>query len=195
MSFKLPSLPYELNALEPILSKQIVELHYLKHHNGYVNNLNAALKKYEEAFKKNDLTAMIELQSLITFNGGGHFNHSFFWNTLMPYSKNKPSNNFLKVINDSFGSFDNLVSEFNRQSLAVQGSGWSWIGYDRGLKKLRIATTKNHGLIDFIPLLIVDLWEHAYYLQYKNERNTYLNEIWKILNWPEIEKRYIKSLE
>ena len=199
-SYKLPVLPYELDALQPVISKEALEIHYKKHHQAYVNNLNIALDKYHEAERKNDISEMTNLQSSIKFNGGGYINHKLFWDNLAPISSNKSESKgeIEVVINSNFGSFEALKEEFNKKALAVQGSGWAWIGYNKSFKTLEIVTTKNHETISslgLIPIMIVDVWEHAYYLQYKNERNTFLKNIWQIINFEEIEKRYKKAIE
>ena len=197
--YKLPELPYAYNALEPIISAEIMELHHSKHHNAYVTNLNAALEKYHEAESKNDVEAMLALQSAIKFNGGGHINHSIFWKILCPVSEaqGKPSGLLAGAIDKEFGSFDAFVEKFNAMTAAVQGSGWGWLGYCNKEKCLHIATCQNQDPLStqgLIPIMGVDVWEHAYYLQYKNARPNYLKEIWKIMNWKEIEKRYENSI-
>jgi superoxide dismutase, Fe-Mn family len=194
--YELPKLKYDLKDLEPIYAKEALEIHYLKHHQGYVNNLNKALDEFHEAEAKNDLTKMVKLEKAIKFNGGGHLNHSLFWENLAPMKDNKstPSLNFTKVLEKSFGSFNNFIDEFSKETVAIQGSGWGWLGYNKINNSLQILTTKNHKLIDATPLLIVDVWEHAYYLQYRNERARFLKEIWKIIDFQEVEKRFNKAV-
>ncbi|CDR32871.1 Fe-Mn family superoxide dismutase [Criblamydia sequanensis] len=197
--YELPKLPYELNALEPVISSQIMDLHYNKHHLAYVNNLNAALEKYEEAQNKGDLDGMISAQGAIKFNGGGHINHSIFWTNLAPISQGggePPKGALLEAINKEFGSLDAFIQEFSAQTGAIQGSGWGWLGYNKKRKRLEIAVCPNQDplvLQNLIPLLGIDVWEHAYYLQYKNVRPDYLKNIWKIINWKNVEERYAKA--
>jgi len=198
-SYQLPKLNYSFEGLEPVISKETLEIHYSKHHAAYVKNLNEALNEYHKAESENDIAKMIKLQSLIKFNGGGHVNHTLFWENLAPIkeNKNKPSGKFLKAAESSFGSMQNLIEEFNKQTIAIQGSGWGWIGYNKMNKSLEIVTTVKHKTISafgLIPILIVDVWEHAYYLQYRNERSRFVNEIWKIINFEEVEKRFHKAI-
>src|SRR5579862_4440854 len=144
--YKLPDLPYDFSALEPIISAEIMKLHYSKHHAGYVTNLNAALEKYAEAEKKQDLSAMIELQQAIKFNGGGHLNHSIFWTNLAPMNKGggeKPKAELLKAIQAQFGSLEHLIELLSTITIGIQGSGWGWLGYDRAEKKMIITTCAN----------------------------------------------------
>ena len=199
-SYKLPELPYDFNALEPVISKEIMELHYTKHHKAYVDNLNKALEKYHEAETKNDVAAMIAMQQAIKFNGGGHINHSIFWTILASPSKGGgegPKNDLLKQIEEDFNSFENFKEKFNSITVAIQGSGWGWLGFNKESRRLEIATTSNQDPLSsqkLIPLLGVDVWEHAYYLQYKNMRADYVKAIWQIFNWKQIEDRYAKAI-
>lgn len=196
-SYQLPELPYDFNALEPVISAEIMELHYSKHHKGYVTNLNAALEKYHEAESKNDVAQMIALQSMIKFNGGGHINHSIFWTILAPKGGvDAPKGDLLKMIERDFSSLDSFKEKFNAATTAIQGSGWGWLGFNKSLKKLEIATCANQDPLStkgLVPILGVDVWEHAYYLQYKNVRADYVKAIWQILNWPGIEERFKRA--
>ena len=196
--YELPQLPYDFNALEPVISAEIMELHYTKHHQGYVNKLNEALEKYQAAESKNDVAAMIALQSAIKFNGGGHVNHTLFWETLAPEGSSELAKGGLSQAMDAaFGSFDKFVEQFNARTAAVQGSGWGWLGCCPASHKLQIATCSNQDPLStqgLIPLLGVDVWEHAYYLQYKNLRPDYLKNIWRVINWKEVEKRFNQAV-
>ena len=198
-NYQIPDLPYDFNALEPVISAQIMELHYSKHHKGYVTNLNAALEKYHEAETKNDVASMIALQSAIKFNGGGHINHSIFWSILAPISKgvnHGPSGDLAKIIDRDFGSYETFKEKFNAMTTGIQGSGWGWLGYNKNQKRLEITTCSNqdplstHGLV---PILGIDVWEHAYYLQYQNVRADYVKAIWQVFNWKNIEERFFKA--
>jgi len=198
--YTLPDLPYDYSALEPVISAEIMELHHSKHHKGYVTKLNEALEKYAEAEKNNDVAAMIACQNAIKFNGGGHVNHSIFWEILGPVSEcgGRPTGALLEAIEKSFGSFENFVGEFNSKTAVVQGSGWGWLGYCPEKKCLKIATCQNQDPLStqgLKPIFGVDVWEHAYYLQYKNVRPDYLKAIWQILNWKKIEERYNKAVK
>ena len=194
--YKLPELPYDFNALEPVISAEIMTLHYSKHHATYVANLNKALEQLAEAEQKNDIAAQIALQSAIKFNGGGHVNHSIFWTNLAPVSKGggtPPEGAIAQAITRDFGSFDKFVETFSAKTVAIQGSGWGWLGYNKGNGHLEIATCDNQDPLavkGLIPLLGIDVWEHAYYLQYKNVRAEYVKSLWKIINWKNVAERY-----
>jgi len=197
MTYKLPELPYDFSALEPVISAEIMELHYTKHHQTYVNNLNVALEKYKEAEVKGDISTQIALQSAIRFNGGGHVNHSLFWENLAPVSKGgggEPQGALKKKIEENFGSFAAFKEKMSAGTVAIQGSGWGWLGLDKGSQRLVIATCANQdplSTLGFVPLLGIDVWEHAYYLQYKNVRAKYVESIWNVMNWACVEKRLI----
>lgn len=196
---ELPKLPYAYDALEPVISKEILEIHHGKHHQTYVNNLNAALEKYESMQCCSDLSAMVVLMRTIQFNAGGHLNHTFFWESLAPQSEGggqKPQGEFLTLIEKEFGSFENLVEQLSAKTIAVQGSGWGWLALDKGKNQLVITTTFNQDLVEsqgLIPLLCIDVWEHAYYLQYKNVRAEFVKNIWKVVNWKRVAERYEKQ--
>ncbi len=195
-AYKLPEMPYDFSALEPVISGQIMEIHYTKHHQTYVNNLNAALEKYAEAEKKHDVAAMIALQQAIRFNGGGHVNHSIFWTNLAPVGKgggDRPQGKLQAVIEKRFGSLEALIEKFSALALGLQGSGWGWLGLDKegGLVLTSCANQDPLSTQGLTPLLGIDVWEHAYYLQYKNVRADYLKNIWKVVNWKNVEQRLL----
>ncbi len=193
LSYQLPPLPYDLNALEPVISAEIMNLHYNKHHQGYVTNLNKALEQYCDAECKGDLQALISLQPAIKFNGGGHINHSIFWTNLAPKNKGggePPQGKLSEAINQQWGSLDKFIENFSTKTVAIQGSGWGWLGYCKSSKRLDIVTCSNQDpLTGLVPLLGIDVWEHAYYLQYKNARADYLKAIWGIINWKNVAER------
>ncbi|CAM9862986.1 unnamed protein product [Phaeothamnion confervicola] len=193
----LPSLPYDFGALEPVISAQIMQTHYEKHHQMYVNNLNVAMDKLADAEAKGDVTAVLQQQQAIKFNGGGHINHSIFWQNLAPPSAGggELGDDPLKAaIMAQFGSLDGLQSKMSAASVGVQGSGWGWLGYDKVSASLRITTCANQDPLEattgLVPLLGIDVWEHAYYLQYKNLRPDYVKGIWGIINWADVAQRY-----
>ncbi|HSW73390.1 MAG TPA: superoxide dismutase [Chlamydiales bacterium] len=197
-SYQMPELPYDLSALEPVISAEIMDLHYNKHHKGYVTNLNAALEKYHDAENKKDAPSMIALQSAIKFNGGGHINHSIFWTILCPKKEalGRPQGHLAKAIEKDFGSFEQFQEKLSAAATGIQGSGWAWLGYNKPLKRLEIATCANQdplSTLNLVPLLGIDVWEHAYYLQYKNVRADYVKAIWQIFNWKNIEERFTKA--
>ncbi|KAK3242911.1 Superoxide dismutase [Mn], mitochondrial [Cymbomonas tetramitiformis] len=189
----LPDLPYDYNALAPIISPEIMELHHKKHHAAYVTNFNIAMEKYADAEAKGDLAAMIALQGAIKFNGGGHVNHSIFWQNLAPVKDcAPPSGELASSIEADFGSLDAMITKFNGSAAGVQGSGWGWLGYNKETGKLQIATTANQdpcSTTGLVPLLGIDVWEHAYYLQYKNVRPDYLKAVWQVVNWSDVGAR------
>ncbi|KAI9224380.1 superoxide dismutase [Mn], mitochondrial [Blastocladiella britannica] len=190
----LPDLPYDYSALEPVVSAEIMRLHHTKHHQTYVTNLNVFEEKLDAAMAKRDVGAQIALQGALKFNGGGHINHSIFWTNLCaPKEFDLPQGDLLTAINRDFGSLEKMVAKFNAQTVAVQGSGWGWIGYNKEQNKLAIATTPNQDPLapttGLVPILGVDVWEHAYYLDYKNARPDYLKAIWGIVNWKNVGER------
>lgn len=194
--YKLPDLGYDFNALEPVISAEIMTLHYTKHHATYVANLNKALEQLAEAEQKNDLPPQIALQSAIKFNGGGHINHSIFWTNLAPVNKGggtPPEGSLAKALDIEFGSLDKFIETFSAKTVAIQGSGWGWLGYNKNNHRLEIATCDNQDPLtikNLVPLLGIDVWEHAYYLQYKNVRADYVKSIWKVVNWKNVAERY-----
>jgi len=193
----LPDLPYAYNGLEPVISEEIMRLHHSKHHQTYVNSLNALEEKLEQARSVNDTLAQVSMQPAIKFNAGGHINHSIFWTNLAPLNAGGGQLHegpLAQAIQRDFGSLEELKNKFNAATVAIQGSGWGWLGYNKQTKLLVVETTSNQDPLQAsVPLLGVDVWEHAYYLQYKNARGEYLKEIWKIINWKNVEERYLKA--
>ena len=196
--YQLPELPYDFNALEPVISAEIMELHYKKHHQAYVTNLNAALEKYADAEKKQDVAAMIALQGAIKFNGGGHVNHSIFWTILAApqHAGGEPKGALMEKIGHDFGAWSAFKEKLSGAAVGVQGSGWAWLGFNKSLKRLEIASCANQDPLSvqgLVPLFGIDVWEHAYYLQYKNVRADYVKAIWGVLNWKQIEANFSKA--
>lgn len=195
-TYQLPNLDYDYGELEPVISGDIMRLHHQKHHNAYVTNLNKLLEQYKEAESKEDVATMIKLQSGIKFNGGGHVNHSIFWTNLAPKNKGgggEPTGELLSSIQSQYGSFDQFKSQFAAKTVAIQGSGWGWLAWNPESARLQIATCQNQdpvSALGLVPLLGVDVWEHAYYLQYKNARPDYVNSIWDVVNWKNVEERF-----
>lgn len=195
-NYKFPDLDYDYGDLEPVISSEIMKLHHQKHHATYVTNLNKALEMYHEAEKKHNLPHMIALQSSIRFNGGGHINHSLFWKNLAPISQGgggNPSGELLHMIKRQFGSIEKFIEQFTAITVAIQGSGWGWLGFCPEKGMIKITTCQNQDPLStqgLVPLLGIDVWEHAYYLQYKNVRADYVKNIWKIIAWREVEKRF-----
>lgn len=190
----LPDIPYDYNALEPHISADIMELHHSKHHATYVANLNIAEEKLAEAQVKSDAAAIISLGPALKFNGGGHINHSIFWTNLSPSGGGEPCGELADAIKRDFGSFERMKDKLSAASVAIQGSGWGWLGYNRETSRLQISTCANQDPLlattGAIPLLGIDVWEHAYYLQYKNVRPNYVKAIFNVINWDNVEKRF-----
>lgn len=195
-------LPYAYNALEPYIDAATMEIHYSKHHTGYVKNLNDALKgTVQEKMTLQQLFSKVSaLPAAVRNNAGGHYNHEMFWSVLTPEKNTKPSADLLKALTDQFGSFENLKQKLNQTAISRFGSGWVWL-YVSAENKLEISTTANQDnpLMDDaqnkgIPILCIDVWEHAYYLKYQNKRADYLSAIWNIINWNEVSTRYHASL-
>ncbi|XP_063611591.1 superoxide dismutase [Mn], mitochondrial-like [Penaeus indicus] len=192
----LPDLPYDYNALEPVICAEIMQLHHSKHHQTYVNNLNVAEEKLAEAHAKGDVNTVISLAPALKFNGGGHINHTIFWQNLSP-DGGEPEGDLLAAINKDFGSVDAMKAQLSAATVAVQGSGWGWLGFNKQKGSLQIATCANQDPLEattgLVPLFGIDVWEHAYYLQYKNVRPDYVNAIWKVANWKDISARFSKA--
>nr|QBH73416.1 manganese-iron superoxide dismutase [Isotomurus palustris] len=189
----LPDLPYDYNALEPVISAEIMQIHHSKHHATYVANLNVAEEKFAEARAKDDVGAIIALGPVLKFNGGGHINHSIFWQNLSPKGGGEPSGELAELIKRDFGSFENMKTRLSASTVAVQGSGWGWLGYNKIANRLEITTCGNQDPLEattgLVPLFGIDVWEHAYYLQYKNVRPDYVKNIFNIANWQDVSTR------
>ncbi len=198
MAFELPALPYASNALEPSIDKETMEIHHGKHHQAYVDNLNKALeggdgeKKSIEEICKN----ISQYNTAVRNNGGGHYNHSLFWTVLSPDGGKEPTGELATAINEAFGSFDELKKQLQDAGAKRFGSGWSWLIVDES-GKLQVTSTPNQDnpLMDIAevqgtPIFGIDVWEHAYYLKYQNKRPAYLEEIFKVVDWEAVAKRY-----
>ncbi|RKF54855.1 Superoxide dismutase, mitochondrial [Golovinomyces cichoracearum] len=190
----LPDLPYDYNALEPSISGKIMEIHHKNHHQTYVNNLNLFTEQLQDAISKQDIATQVSLQSLIKFNGGGHLNHTLFWENLAP-SKNggggEPTGKLKTAIEGSFSTFADFKKSLNTALAGIQGSGWAWLVQHRQSSQLSIFTCANQDPVGtaYIPLLGIDAWEHAYYLQYQNRKAEYFDRIWDVINWKTVENR------
>ncbi|MDR2738000.1 MAG: superoxide dismutase [Puniceicoccales bacterium] len=209
MNYELPALPYSYDALEPYVDAKTMELHHSKHHAAYVNNLNNLLAsagytapKSVEKFLAEILELPAEFRESAKFNGGGHHNHSMFWHTISPVNSGAPTGNFLAATGESFGTFQDFKSNFEKSAMSHLGSGWTWLCVDRSRKNhsdhLFICSTLNHGspnMGDYaerpgIPILTLDLWEHAYYLKYNNRKADYVKDFWAVVNWNNVAERY-----
>jgi superoxide dismutase, Fe-Mn family len=202
MAFTLPPLPYASDALEPHIDRQTMEIHHDKHHGTYVKNLNTALEKYPELQSKSieDLLGSIntvpaDIRTAVRNNGGGHANHSMFWQIMAPNVGGQPTGAIADAIKSSFGAFDTFRNEFNKAALARFGSGWAWV-IDQG-GRLVIESTPNQDsplMEGKKPVFGLDVWEHAYYLKYQNRRADYIEAWWNVVNWTEINKRLSREL-
>lgn len=197
MAFSLPALPYAHNALEPHIDTQTMEIHHGKHHQAYVDNLNKAIAgSPHESKSLEELVATAgTISPAVRNNGGGHWNHTFFWESMAPNAGGAPDGKLMDAINEAFGSFDAFKEKFAQAGATRFGSGWAWLGVDGG--KLVVGSTPNQDnplmdVSDFKcePILGVDVWEHAYYLKYQNKRPDYLNAFWNVVNWKKVAERF-----
>lgn len=201
--FVLPQLPYAYNALEPFIDAQTMEIHHSKHHAAYVNNLNSAIKG-TDAEKMTLEEIMANTRSFdmkVRNNAGGHYNHTLFWSILGPNAGGSPSGELATAIGNTFVSFDSLKTLLNAAAASRFGSGWAWLYVSKD-GKLAVCSTPNQDntLMDIsehqgIPILGIDVWEHAYYLKYQNKRGDYLNAIWNVINWQEVSRRYMEAVK
>ncbi|MBE4910340.1 superoxide dismutase [Bacillus luteolus] len=190
---RLPPLPYEYNALEPYIAEEIMKLHHQKHHQSYVDGLNKAEKMMANARKTGDFDLIKHWEREAAFHGSGHYLHTIFWNIMKPDGGGQPSGSLLRQINMDFGSFANFKKHFTEAANKVEGVGWAILVWAPRAHRLEILQSERHQLMtqwDTIPLLVLDVWEHAYYLQYKNNRKEYVDNWWNVVNWNEVEKRF-----
>jgi superoxide dismutase, Fe-Mn family len=198
MAFELPQLPYAYDALEPHIDKETMNIHHTKHHNTYVTNLNNALQGNEELLSKSveeviaNLDAVPEAaRTAVRNNGGGHANHSLFWQILAPNGGGAPTGELADAISSKFGSFESFKEEFAKAATTRFGSGWAWLSVSNG--ELEVSSTPNQDsplMEGKTPILGLDVWEHAYYLNYQNRRPDYIASFWNVVNWDEVSKRY-----
>ena len=201
MAYELAPLPYDYAALEPTIDEATMKLHHDKHHQAYVTNLNGAIEKHPELGSKPAWELLLDLNALpedvcgvIRNNGGGHVNHTMFWEIMKPGGGGEPTGAFGDQIKKDFGSFEDFKKLFNETTAKQFGSGWGWVVFDGG--KLKVITTANQDspiTLGFYPILGNDVWEHAYYLKYNNRRPDYLAAWWSVVNWDEINKRFEKA--
>ncbi|VEI04060.1 Superoxide dismutase [Mn/Fe] [Acidipropionibacterium jensenii] len=195
--YTLPDLDYDYGALEPYISGEIMQLHHDKHHQTYVTGANTALEKLAEAREKNDLGAVNKLEKDLAFNLGGHINHSVFWKNMSPDGGGRPEGNDLAAaIDEYFGSFEALQNHFNDTAKGLQGSGWAILAWDvlgQRLNVLQLFDQQGNVPTGQIPVLQLDMWEHAYYLQYKNVKADYVTAWWNVVNWPDVEARLARA--
>ena len=197
MSFKLPKLPYDYDALEPHIDSRTMEIHHSKHHNGYTNNLNNAISGTDlEGKTIEEICSSPGLSGAVRNNGGGFYNHCLFWNIMSPNGGGKPSGKIEEAINNTYGSFENFKTEFSKAASTRFGSGWAWLSVVDG-GKLEVSKTPNaenpwcHGST---PILTMDVWEHAYYLDVQNRRPDYIATFFELINWDKVAERYAAAL-
>jgi superoxide dismutase, Fe-Mn family len=198
MAFELPQLPYAYDALEPHIDKETMNIHHSKHHNTYVTNLNNALAGNEELLSKSveeviaNLDAVPEaVRTAVRNNGGGHANHTLFWQILSPNGGGAPTGELADAITNKFGSFDSFKEEFAKAATTRFGSGWAWLAVNNG--ELEVTSTPNQDsplMEGKTPILGLDVWEHAYYLKFQNRRPDYISTFWNVVNWEEVSNRY-----
>ena len=191
--YTLPELSYDYAALEPNISGRIMELHHDKHHKGYVDGANTALAKLAEARDANDFANINKLEKDLAFNLAGHVNHTIFWTNLSPDGGGKPTGDLASAIDDNFGSFDKFVAHFTAAAGGIQGSGWGALVWDSLGQKLLVQQYYDHQgnfATGAVPLLLLDMWEHAFYLDYVNVKGDYIKAFWNIANWTNVQKRF-----
>lgn len=194
--YALPDLPYDYAALEPYISGEIMELHHDKHHATYVKGVNTAVEQLAEAREGTSFGSLSTLEKNLAFHLGGHVNHSVFWPNMSPDGGDKPTGELAQAIDDFFGSFDAFRAHFEANALGVQGSGWSVLTWDVVAQRPFVIQHFDHQgnvPICMVPLLMLDMWEHAYYLQYRNDKATFVQEWWNVVNWADVQDRFERA--
>lgn len=189
MAHTLPDLPYDYSALEPHIDAQTMEIHHSRHHNAYVTNFNAAEEALKSAVADGNASAIVKLTGALNFNGGGHANHTLFWNTMGPDGGGSPEGELAAAIDDAFGSFSAFQDHFAGNTATIQGSGWGWLCYNPATKGVAFQTTANQDnpvKLGLTPLVGLDVWEHAYYLKYQNKRPDYIKAWWNVVDWQKV---------
>ena len=194
--YTLPDLDYDYSALEPYISAEIMQLHHDKHHKAYVDGANTALDKLAEARDKGEFGAISKLEKDLAFNLGGHTNHSVFWKNLAPNAPERPDGELAAAIDEYFGTFEGFRAQFSEAAKSIQGSGWGALVYDPiagRLNTLAFYDQQNNLPVGSVPLLLLDMWEHAFYQQYKNVKADYVTAFWNIVNWSDVAERFAKA--
>ena len=193
MTYELPDLPYEYDALEPHIDSRIMELHHDKHHQGYVDGANAALKKLSEMRESEDFGDIKPTKRALAFHLSGHVNHTIFWENMSPDGGGEPESALADRIEQDFGSYEGFKSEFSAAAGGVEGSGWALLLHDAAADQLIVGATENHQNQTpqaTTPILALDVWEHAYYLQYENNRGEYVDAFWNVVDWDDVAQRF-----
>ncbi len=202
--YELPKMPYAYDALEPHIDARTMEIHHTKHHQTYTTKLNDALGKCSSDIQNKDILDLLsdlsqvpdELKKAINFNGGGYDNHTLFWNNMKPNGGGEPGGAVADAINSSFGSFADFKEKFSSTTAVIQGSGWGWLVYNQSSSKVEYVAMSNQDsprTKGLVPLLGLDVWEHAYYLNYQNKRPDYIAAWWNVVNWDEVDNRLSKA--
>ena len=194
--YTLPDLAYDPGALEPHLSARIVELHHGKHHAAYVAGANATLDRLEQARAEGRWDGIVGLEKTLAFNLGGHVLHSIYWTNLSPHGGGEPDGDLRAAFDDAFGSFDAFRAQFTQATTTVQGSGWGLLVAEPVTGRLLVEQVEAHHVSTVpgaVPLLAIDAWEHAYYLQYENRRADYVNAVWHVVNWADVARRFSEA--
>jgi len=202
--YELPKMPYAYDALEPHIDARTMEIHHTKHHQTYTTKLNDALGKCSSDIQNKDILDILsdlsqvpdELKKAINFNGGGYDNHKLFWNNMKPNGGGEPGGAVADAINSSFGSFGDFKEKFSSTTAVIQGSGWGWLVYNKSSSKVEYVAMSNQDsprTKGLVPLLGLDVWEHAYYLHYQNKRPDYISAWWNVVNWEEVDNRLSKA--
>ena len=193
----LPPLPYPYDALEPVIDAETLKIHHDKHHKKYVDDLNAAELALEKARDRKDWSKIGHLEDLLAFNGSGHTLHSVYWtNMTKPETGGEPLEHTLSYIDWGFGGMEAFMAQFTASATKVQGSGWVILGYHTAFRRLELLQCEKHQNLTqwgIIPILVCDVWEHAYYLKYQNDRANYVSSWWKLVNWQDVETRFIQA--
>lgn len=195
-TYTLPDLAYDYGALQPHISGEIMELHHARHHAAYVAGANTTLEKLAEAQAKEDFATVNMLAKNLAFHLSGHILHSIFWNNLSPHGGDEPTGELRQAIERDFGSFDALMKQLSNTTNSVQGSGWGVLAYEPASDRLVIEQVYDHQsniAIASTPILVIDAWEHAYYLQYRNARPDFVKAVWNIVNWEDVARRYAEA--
>ncbi|MFV0634722.1 superoxide dismutase [Demequina sp.] len=194
--YALPDLAYDYGALDPHIAGEIMELHHSKHHAAYVAGANTALEKMADARESGDFGSIAGLEKALAFNLGGHTNHSVFWTNMSPDGGDKPTGELAAAIDEHFGSFDGFQAHFTNNAMTIMGSGWSILAWDSIGNKLIIVQLydqQGNVPVGLVPLLMLDMWEHAFYLQYKNVKADYVKAWWNVVDWANVQQRFITA--
>ena len=210
-NFTLPPLPYSYDSLEPHIDARTMEIHHMKHHQAYTDGLNKALSNLGSEWQnKNDIIEILKnidsvpenARSAVNFHGGGYNNHALFWNSMKKGGGGEPDAEVSDAINKTFGSFNNFKDKFSKDTVAIQGSGWGWLVYNKNTNAVQFITMPNQTspwtqwkTEKVVPLLGLDVWEHAYYLKYQNRRPDYVAAWWNVVNWDEVKRNFQQALQ